>query len=259
MKIPINLYNCGQMLNDIQHYNFNLYNIIFLGLLSVFNTVLHEMGHAVFCTKFGGKVTSMGLMLFFFFPCFFVDVSDIYMLNSRKKSIYVAASGLMVNIAVGSMLFYMYYILSLFNVHATTLLIFYCCNFGNVIYNLIPFVKLDGYWIFSAAIKVTNLIEKSVIIFFTMLFRFNEYCNINVSKPKKMFLACWGFACIIFRPIFWLMSTCTIRNFISNIPYEISAIAILLFLIIVLYSEIKFILYHVKRFKSDRENVLKMI
>lgn len=77
MRISIILHSCGQMLNDIQHYNFNLYNIIFLGLLSVFNTVLHEMGHAVSCTKFGGKVISMDLMLFFFFPCFFVDVSDI--------------------------------------------------------------------------------------------------------------------------------------------------------------------------------------
>ena len=171
----------------------------------------------------------------------------------------VAASGLMTNVILSSISFYLYYLFSLFNINCSTLLIFNFCSVGNVIYNLIPFVKLDGYWIFSSAIQITNLIEKSVIMFFTAIFKFREYSKVNVSNAKKLFLTFWGFMCMTFRPIFWILSTFTIRNFINNISYKFSIIVIILVTLMVAYNEFKFILYYIKKFKNNRKNILEMI
>lgn len=249
----------NQMLTDLQTFDYSLPKLLILIFLLLFSTVFHEMGHAISCTKFGGKVTSMGILLFFFFPCFFVDVSDMYMLNNRKKSMCVASAGIIVNIILGSIMFLLYWVLSLFNVRASVLLVFYFCNLGIVFYNLIPFVKLDGYWIFSSTIKITNLIEKSVILLFTMLFKYKEYHSLSISKVKKIFLTLFGFLSVFFRPIFWFTSTSILRNFAINVSEINFIIVVTVIMGIAIYNEFKFINQYLIKFKNDRSTILNMI
>lgn len=249
----------GQMLNDLQTFDYSLPKLLILVFLSLFDTIFHEMGHAISCAKFGGKVTSMGLLLFFLFPCFFVDVSDMYMLNNRKKSICVASAGVMVNLGLGSIIFFLYYILSLVGVCADVLLIFYFCNLGNVFYNLIPFVKLDGYWIFSSILKITNLAEKSTILFFAMIFKRKEYNEVCISKFKKVLLSSFGFISLFFRPIFWFASTSVFHDFAINISQINFIIVITIITIIASYNEFKLINHHIRKFKNERKTILNMI
>lgn len=90
-KIPI-FSNAEMILNEIKNYHYNFYRIYILIALILTSTAFHELGHAMSCTKFGSQVSNMGILLFFFFPCCFVAVNDIYMLNSRKKSMCMATS-----------------------------------------------------------------------------------------------------------------------------------------------------------------------
>ena len=66
---------------DCMHFSIDKYIIFYF--MMIITTMFHEFGHAITCFRHGGKISSMGIMLFFFMPCFFCDVSDIYMFNNR--------------------------------------------------------------------------------------------------------------------------------------------------------------------------------
>ena len=151
----------------------------------VCTTMLHELGHAICCYKNGGKVLSMGLMLFFLMPCFFCDVSDIYMFKDRKKSFSVAVSGIAINYAMGTLGCILFILLSAHNIYIPLLLFYYLANLGFVVFNLIPFVKLDGYWVVSSLLEVDNLMDKSILTFCTGVIKPGELKNIDCSSAKK--------------------------------------------------------------------------
>jgi putative peptide zinc metalloprotease protein len=124
--------------------------------------VLHELGHALALAAFGRRVRRAGVMLFFFCPALFVDVSDAWMLPKRHQRARVALAGIFVNcvLAVASM--WTLVLLPAEFAQLRWFLLFFA--FNNVVisvFNLNPFVKLDGYWALTAAIDLPNLRERA--------------------------------------------------------------------------------------------------
>lgn len=109
-------------------------------LVIVLSAGFHEFGHAAGLAYGGGKVKGMGAGIYLVYPAFFTDVSDNYRL-SRWSRVRTDLAGFYFNLI---------FALGIMGIYVATgqeflLLIVTLINFS-IIHQLLPFVRLDGYW-----------------------------------------------------------------------------------------------------------------
>ncbi|HTU39481.1 MAG TPA: LysM peptidoglycan-binding domain-containing protein [Acidimicrobiales bacterium] len=119
--------------------------------LFLFSGFFHELGHAA-GTRYGGASPGvMGLGIYLAFPAFYTDLTDSYRLNRRGRlrsdlgGVYFNA--VLVVIALGVYL----------PTRFSPLLVFIVLSQAAALYQFLPFIRLDGYYIMSDLIGVPNL------------------------------------------------------------------------------------------------------
>src|ERR1700722_18281217 len=119
--------------------------------LVLFSGFFHELGHAA-GTRYGGASPGvMGVGIYLAFPAFYTDLTDSYRLNRRGRlrsdlgGVYFNA--VLIVVAAGM------YILTGFS----PLLVFIVLSQAAALYQFLPFIRLDGYYIMSDLIGVPNL------------------------------------------------------------------------------------------------------
>ena len=100
----------------------------------------HELGHAAALHYAGGKIKAMGAGIYVVYPAFFTDVSDNYRLPRWQR----------VRTDLGGFYFNLIFALAILGVYALTgheflLLMILMINL-EIIHQLVPFLRLDGYW-----------------------------------------------------------------------------------------------------------------
>jgi putative peptide zinc metalloprotease protein len=123
------------------------------GLLA-FATLFHEFGHATACRYAGGKPGAIGAGVYMFFPAFYTDVTDSYRL-SRRARLRVDLGGVYFNTIwiVGAAFVYH------FHPYPPALVILAFSNL-TIIQQLLPIVRLDGYWVLSDLVGVPDLFSR---------------------------------------------------------------------------------------------------
>lgn len=122
--------------------------------------ILHELAHALTCKHFGRKVRGMGIIIYYGCPTFFTDVSDSWMLP-RNKRMAVAVAGVAANALVGAVCGVLIYFTDSDSLRRF-FLVGAAVNSLAVLFNLIPFLKLDGYYILSDYLDRPNLREEAI-------------------------------------------------------------------------------------------------
>ncbi|WP_284978089.1 daptide biosynthesis intramembrane metalloprotease [Arthrobacter sp. fls2-241-R2A-200] len=125
------------------------------------STLLHELGHGMALTYFGGTPRRIGIMLFYFSPAFFCDVTDGWRLHSRRQRVLVALAGPFVHLLLGSVALAGQALLAASSAKDATILYGAIC-YAVAILNLFPFIKLDGYVALMSAVDIPHLRQKSV-------------------------------------------------------------------------------------------------
>jgi putative peptide zinc metalloprotease protein len=117
------------------------------GLLAAFACVIlvHEAGHGLAAKAFGREVRCAGVQLYFGFPTFVVDTTDMWM-APRAARIAVASAGVIAGLVVSgvAMLFALAFPSSPLAPFADQ------CAFAGVftnLLNLVPLLELDGYYL----------------------------------------------------------------------------------------------------------------
>lgn len=130
------------------------YVILYVSLLIAI--IMHEFAHGLSCKLFNGKVGKIGFMLILFTPAFYCDISGIRMIQSKWKRVMTSFAGIYLNIFLLSVATLIY---------TLTNISFFACfalmQFSLIVSNLLPFIKLDGYWILSFLTDITNLYDKA--------------------------------------------------------------------------------------------------
>jgi putative peptide zinc metalloprotease protein len=109
------------------------------------STLLHEIGHLSVARHFGAPANRMGVGLWWgLFPAFYADVTSAWLL-SRKQRIAVTLAGpfftlvSMIPIGVGS--------LALHGPVGDACFFALVMSGTSFVFNLLPFGRLDGYWV----------------------------------------------------------------------------------------------------------------
>jgi putative peptide zinc metalloprotease protein len=114
-------------------------------------TVFHEIGHATALKAGGGRVGVMGVGLYLAWPAFYTDVTDSYRLP-RWSRVRVDLGGIYFNLLFGLIM------CGLERLTGFTPLLFVAVLMQiEAIHQLLPLVRLDGYWILADMLGVPDL------------------------------------------------------------------------------------------------------
>jgi putative peptide zinc metalloprotease protein len=119
--------------------------LLVLMALMLVTVSIHEAGHAMATKYFGREVPRGGVMLYYGFPAFFMDTTDIWM-EPRRARMVVSAAGMAAVWGLGGVAMILYVIFHDY-AFAPFLLQFAFVAFINNSFNLLPLLELDGYFL----------------------------------------------------------------------------------------------------------------
>ncbi len=167
VEIALMLVGAGILMAHASEFSVQLNQLIQIGsivtiICALFLLIsLHEFAHAVICTYYGGTVKEMGLLLMYFQPCFYSDVSDAWLFPKKSQRIAVTLAGLhfqFIFLSVSLLLW------------AVTVPGFFINDFARIcvivswitfLFNFNPLIKLDGYYLLSDWLDIPNLRPKA--------------------------------------------------------------------------------------------------
>jgi putative peptide zinc metalloprotease protein len=134
--------------------------IIAIYVISGIMLFFHEIGHASATLFYKRHPKEIGFGFYFVLPVFFTNVTQIWTLP-RNQRIVINLGGVYFQLLLNSLLIL---VLALFHqVTEITTPISYVINTNIIVilYSLIPFMRNDGYWLYSDLFNIENLIRRS--------------------------------------------------------------------------------------------------
>jgi len=119
--------------------------------------LIHESFHALACKKFGGNVVRAGVMLLFFAPVAYTDVTSSWRFRSKWHRIVTAAAGIYAELFVAALAILFWARTPDGFVHRMVCDIALMASIGTVVFNINPLLRFDGYYILSDLVGVPNL------------------------------------------------------------------------------------------------------
>jgi putative peptide zinc metalloprotease protein len=129
-------------------------DLLIVAGLSVASALFHECGHAAACRYGGARPGAIGAGIYLVWPSFFTNVTDSYRL-SRVGRLRTDLGGLYFNLV---------FMLALAGVYAVSsaqiLLLVIAITHIEMLEQLLPFVRFDGYFILSDLVGVPDLFAR---------------------------------------------------------------------------------------------------
>jgi putative peptide zinc metalloprotease protein len=137
--------------------------LVLVAALTVLSAAFHELGHAAGCSYGGGRPGRIGAGIYLIWPSFFTNVTDSYRLSRAGR----------LRTDLGGLYFNLIFILALAGLYAATndgiLLLVIVVIHLEMIEQLLPFARFDGYFILSDIIGVPDLFARIPPILTTAL------------------------------------------------------------------------------------------
>ena len=131
--------------------------LVVLGLSAV-SAMFHECGHATGCRYGGGRPGVVGVGIYLVWPSFFTNVTDSYRLSRAGR----------LRTDLGGLYFNAVFMLALAGIYVATssqiLLLVIAVTHLEMLEQLLPFIRFDGYYILSDLVGVPDLFARVVPI-----------------------------------------------------------------------------------------------
>jgi len=136
---------------QIWDINIQLMAPLYFYFFIFFGGFWHEIGHASACLAAGAKPGGVGVGFYLLLPSFYIDLKDTWKL-SRKDRIKVDLGGISFTLLLDLVLIIIFLITS-----SNVITLFLLLNKIILIFNFLPFLKTDGYWVITDLLGVVNL------------------------------------------------------------------------------------------------------
>jgi putative peptide zinc metalloprotease protein len=127
--------------------------VMVLGLVTL-SAAFHELGHATACKYGGARPGAMGAGLYVVWPAFYTDVTDAYRLGRGGR----------LRTDLGGLYFNSIFMLGVVGAYFATgyepLLLFIPVQHFQMMYQLLPFLRLDGYYVISDLTGVPDMLGR---------------------------------------------------------------------------------------------------
>ena len=135
-------------------------------------TVLHELGHGVACRRYGGEVREMGILIYFLQIGAYCNVTDAWLMPSRRHRIIVSLAGVYVEGFLFAIAIAVWAATAWFSPANKLAFVLAVILAMRMVLNLFPLLKLDGYFVLSDVVGVRNLRPKAFSYVLSWLPRF---------------------------------------------------------------------------------------
>ncbi|MFH1918566.1 MAG: hemolysin D [Planctomycetota bacterium] len=146
------------------HQFFSPTNALLIAVSLGVTKVLHEFGHGLTCTHFGGECHEMGVMILVLTPCLYCNVSDSWMLPSKWQRAAIGAAGIFIEITLASIATFIWWFTEPGLLHYLSLNVMFISSVSTILFNANPLLRYDGYYILSDLIEIPNLRQKASTI-----------------------------------------------------------------------------------------------
>jgi putative peptide zinc metalloprotease protein len=151
--------------------------LLVLGLI-VASAAFHELGHAVACSYSGGTPGVMGAGIYVAWPAFYTDVTDAYRLDRRGR-LRTDLGGVYCN-ALFSVATFAVYVVTGWE----PLLLVVLVQQGEMLHQLLPLLRLDGYYILADLTGVPDLFRRVRPILSTLRPGHDREPLVDELKPR---------------------------------------------------------------------------
>lgn len=182
LGLAVNAGQAAQILSSIQNDLMQPRMLIVLPI-TLLVLSLHEMGHAIVARCLHVNVPEIGLMLYWFMPCAYTNLSGIVFLEKRSHRLLALFAGLFVNVMLAGIG------LLLLPVTAGTAyafcLWFAVSNLSIILVNLVVFLKLDGYFILEECVGMKGLRRNAFAFVKNSIGSFVSRIQMNRARKLK--------------------------------------------------------------------------
>jgi putative peptide zinc metalloprotease protein len=153
----------------------------------VVSAFLHECGHATGCRYGGGEPGEMGAGIYLAFPAFYTDVTDAYRLSKAGR----------LRTDLGGIYFNALFLLATYGAYFGTrfepLLFLILVQHIEIAHQLLPLLRLDGYYVVADAVGVPDLFTRIGPILKSMVpWRRARDPRVTALKPwVRFFVTAW--------------------------------------------------------------------
>ena len=177
-------------ISTLHHFHLDTNYMVYLFIIYIVSAFIHEFGHIAACNRFTKKNGEIGVGIYFLFPVFYSNITPIWTAKKEER-IVTNLAGVYVQLYILTALFILYLITGIHEIQdiiALSTLV--------IIYQLIPFIRTDGYWILSDLTDSPNLLSNSnkrVIDFIKNPFKFkinnkNEVLELIYGLFNQVFM-----------------------------------------------------------------------
>ena len=154
------LQNLGA-LSDHSQGLFSLSNLPWLFVSLTGMKLLHEMGHAFVCKRYGGEVHAFGVMFLIMTPLPYVDTASTWGFKSRFQRAIVSAAGMMVELFLAAIGALVWSHTSAGIVNSLAYNVMVVGSVSSLLFNGNPLLRFDAYYILADLVDIPNLYQKA--------------------------------------------------------------------------------------------------
>jgi putative peptide zinc metalloprotease protein len=169
-----------------EFYNFahkSWYDVAVFWILGSVLLCIHETGHGLTTKHYGAHVPAMGFLLIYLTPAFYTDTTQGEVLGDRFQRLMITVSGVWAELMVCSLATPIWWLTPPGTaIHDFAYTIILLTGFAVVLINWNPLIKLDGYWIVTDVLGITDLKEASTLYLSSWVKR--NIWGLPVEVPK---------------------------------------------------------------------------
>lgn len=182
----------------------------------IFVTILHEFAHGLTCKHFGGDVHEIGVLMIFFTPCLYCNVSDAWLMPKKSHRLWITFAGGYCDLCVWALAVFVWRFTfpgTVPNILAWVTLT--VCS-GRILINLNPFMRMDGYYIITDLVGVPNLRPQANAYLMEHMRWLLWGAPKPAPRPRGLGLVCYGFVIWCFSLVFLDVIVLSLLKFVSS-------------------------------------------
>ncbi|HEY2457145.1 MAG TPA: efflux RND transporter periplasmic adaptor subunit [Candidatus Acidoferrum sp.] len=166
VSIGITVANWGEIGRDtVEFFSFSHKSwgdVAVFYVLALLTLSWHELGHAHTCKHYGGRVPAMGFLLIYLTPAFFTDTSEGFVKGGRYERFTIAMAGAWSELYIWAIATPIWWGTEPgSSVHNVAYLLMLMSGIASLFLNWNPLMKLDGYFMLSEIVGISDLKENS--------------------------------------------------------------------------------------------------
>jgi len=142
-------------------YFFSFQGLMLYFLTLVFVKCLHELGHAYIAKYYECRVSAIGIAFLVFFPFLYTDTTDAWRLRNHKERLLINFGGILTELHLALIATFIWAVLPDGGFKSAAFFLATTSWISSLTINVSPFMRFDGYYVFSDWLRAENLQPRS--------------------------------------------------------------------------------------------------